>query len=92
MTTEYRNKFQDKAGKYPAYAWPGGYPVFYLMDDCEPLCPTCVNDPTNPVHVGGDKDGWQIIGSDVNWEDPIMFCAHCPKRIESAYAEDEVSQ
>jgi hypothetical protein len=24
----------------------------------------------------------------VNWEDPDLFCVHCQKRIESAYAED----
>jgi hypothetical protein len=77
-------------GKLPSYAWPGGYPLSYLMNDCEVLCPDCANDPTNPVHEGGQADGWRIEGYDINYEDPSLFCAHCNKRIESAYAEDEV--
>ena len=27
-------------------------------------------------------------GQDVNWEDAELYCDHCSKRIESAYAED----
>ena len=81
----------EQTGKLPAFAWPGGYPVYYLMDDCEALCPTCVNDPSNPVHEGGDADGWRIEAADVNYEDAHLYCAHCNKRIESAYAEDEQS-
>lgn len=46
------NELRDeKTGKLPSYAWPGGYPVFYLMDDCETLCPACANDPKNPIHT-----------------------------------------
>jgi hypothetical protein len=67
--------------------WPGGYPLFYLDDEdgsADTVCPDCVN-----------KDDWykkHIVAVDVNWEDPAMFCANCNKRIESAYAEDEVGK
>ncbi len=88
-TNQKPNLPRDASGLLASYAWPGGYPVFYLMDDSETLCPTCANDPKNPVHVGGDADGWRIEAADVNWEDASLFCAHCSKRIESAYAEDE---
>jgi hypothetical protein len=81
---------RDKDGQLPSFAWPGGYPMFYVMDDGEALCPTCANDPSNPVHEGGQADGWRIEGYDINYEDASLFCAHCSKRIESAYAEDEV--
>lgn len=76
-------------GKFPAYAWPGGYPIFYLANDGEALCPDCVNDSKNPIHADLPNDGWRIVARDVNWEDPELFCAHCNRRIESAYAEDK---
>lgn len=64
------------------YAWPGGYPIGYLTDDGEHLCAACVNDPSNPVHFGGDGDGWRIDALDVlegtaeDYDGPIA-CAHC---------------
>lgn len=80
-------EIRDSKGKLPAYAWPGGYPIAYVMNDGECLCPTCVNDPSNPVHEGGAADGWRIEGYDINYEDNNLFCAHCNKQIESAYGE-----
>lgn len=76
---------RDSNGKLSAYAWPGGYPLYYVMDDGEVLCPACVNDPSNPAHEAGAADGWRIVGADVNYEDANLYCAHCNKHIESAY-------
>ena len=65
-----------------AYAWPGGYPIGYVCDDGEYLCARCVNDQTNPVHTGGDADGWRLEGLDVlegsaeDYGGP-GHCAHC---------------
>lgn len=80
----------EKTGKLPAFAWPGGYPVFYVTSDSAALCPDCVNDPSNPVHENGLSDGWKVDDYAINYEDSQLFCDHCNKRIESAYAEDEV--
>jgi hypothetical protein len=64
-------------GPAAKYAWPGGYPIGYLMDDGEFLCATCINE--NPeVHAGGDNDGWRLQGMQVledDWEKDT--CAHC---------------
>ncbi len=66
--------------------------MFALMHDGEPMCIDCANTEnlasfeTDPV----ENRGWQIVALDINWEDPDMQCCHCYKRIESAYAEDEV--
>ena len=79
----------EQTGKFPAYAWPGGYPMFYVTSDGAALCPKCINDSSNPIHFDGLSDGWKVEGYDVNWEDSQLFCDHCNKRIESAYAEDE---
>jgi len=80
---------RDKDGKLPAYAWPGGYPIYYVMDDGDSLCPKCINEESDSVHEGGAADGWRFEGSDINWEDPQLYCSHCGNRIESAYAEDD---
>lgn len=74
---------RNEDGTLPAYAWPGGYPIYYLADDCETLCPDCANLPE--AHEGGDKDGWRIEAQDVHYEGEPIVCAHCNKEIESAY-------
>lgn len=72
-----------------AYAWPGGYPIGYLVDDGEYLCADCVNDPSNPVHRGGNADGWRIEGfavlegSEADYDDMPILCAHCGRKILS---------
>lgn len=80
---------KDDDGKYSAAAWPGGYPVYHIADDGGSICAKCCNDLTNPIHEDSPDDGWRIIGSDVNYEDPELYCAHCGERIESAYAEPD---
>lgn len=70
-------------GKYPAFAWPGGYTLHYVMDDGESLCADCANLPE--THIGGEADGWRIEGSDINYEDSDLCCAHCGERIPASY-------
>jgi hypothetical protein len=76
------------------YAWPGGYPLYLVTADGEALSIDAARDCWRQVcHATmfpeyHDKQ-WQIIGVDVNWEDPDLYCAHTGDRIESAYAEDE---
>ena len=77
----------DQGEQWPAYAWPGGYPLVYVMDDGEVLGAECMNDPSNPVHFGGDRDGWRVEGVGVLYEGPAVQCAHCGRTIESAYGQ-----
>lgn len=75
-------------GSAEPYAWPGGYPIGYVCDDGELLCAGCVNDSTNPVHVGGEADGWRIEGADVLYESETgEECAHCTKVLIEADGE-----
>jgi hypothetical protein len=75
-------------GTLPAYAWPGGYPLFYLAHDNGVLCPKCANEYTPERD---NEDQLKPIAADVNYEDSALFCEHCNQRIESAYAEDEAN-
>ena len=33
------------------------------------------------------RDGWRVVGQDINWEDDLLLCDNCSDHIESAYAD-----
>lgn len=77
---------KDESGKYPAWAWPGGYPIYYVVDkDCSVICPKCLNERAEELK----SEGADRILMDANYEDPELFCDFCNERIESAYAEED---
>lgn len=78
---------RDENGNLDSYAWPGGYPLYYLTEDCGVLCPTCANGAESKKADESDAQ-WFVVGADVNWEDPAILCDNCNQRIESAYAEE----
>jgi hypothetical protein len=75
------------------YAWPGGYPLFFLCADGEVLSFEAARENRRlileaiayPEYRGTD---WHVVACDVNWEDCDMVCAHTYKPIECAYAQD----
>jgi len=74
------------------YAWPGGYPRFFITSDCASLSFAAAIANKNQIIDAINEQsncGWRIIACDINWEDAALFCDHTGKRIESAYAEDE---
>jgi hypothetical protein len=77
-----------KLAKAP-YAWPGGYPVYFLADDGATLCGPCVADRSNPCHVNGQADGWRIEAPFIHWEGEPETCSHCNAELESAYGPVE---
>jgi hypothetical protein len=81
-------KVGKEDGAWPAYAWPGGYPIFYLMDDSGTLCAQCMNTQAE-VHFTGDHDGWLVDDADVHWEGPELVCDHCNQPIPSAYGDPD---
>ena len=73
------------------YAWPGGYPRFFLTDDGEALSFDSAKENKDFIVqsiTDSVNDGWRVIGCDVNWEDGSLYCADTGKRIESAYSEE----
>lgn len=69
------------------YAWPGGYPLFYITKDAGALCPKCVNENLELLSDIDDPQ-WYIVGCEINYEDDNMYCDHCGEQIESAYGSD----
>ena len=74
------------------YAWPGGYPLFFITSDGEALSFEAAKKNGKLICQAIReklRDGWRVEAADINWEDPELFCADSGKRIESAYAEPE---
>ncbi len=90
MTIDTINQFRA-AVRHGKYAWPGGYPTFFLCDDGATLCHDCAKSERRNIleAIANDiHDGWRIVGMDINYEDNEMHCDNCNKQIESAYGED----
>lgn len=62
---------RNEDGSLPAFAWPGGYPLYYVCQDGETLC----------------QGQWLIVGQEVNYEDDSLFCDHCNAKVEAAYVD-----
>ena len=79
VITELRATTSD--GALPKYAWPGGYPLFYLDAGNNLLCPKCAN--------ANEEYNDKLVAYDVNYEDQNMHCDDCGARIEPAYEADD---
>lgn len=82
-TTELKTTIRD--GKY---AWPGGYPKYFIMDDGEAMSFDSVKENYRLVLDSvkhKHNDGWRVVGVDINWEYDNLYCCHSGERIESAY-------
>lgn len=75
-----------------AYAWPGGYPLYFVTADGAALSFKAAKaERRNILEAIRDNDarsGWRICGVDVNWEDTDLTCDHTNEKIESAYGND----
>ena len=90
----YTVKQFDDALKNGPYAWPGGYPLFFLLADNSTLGfqaaidnAPAIREALTPVGDGFDNSGWQVIACCINWEDDFMVCCHDGDPIPSAYGE-----
>ena len=74
-----------------AFAWPGGYPLYFIMSDGGALCFACGRKELRyilPAIASRANDGWRAIACDINYEDQECYCDNCSKQIESAYGYD----
>jgi hypothetical protein len=73
-----------------AYAWPGGYPLYFITQDGAAICFDCAK--KNARQIFADirakyNTGWQVVALDINYEDADLDCDNCNKHIESAYCD-----
>lgn len=73
------------------YAWPGGYPMYFITSDGAALSFSSVRGNFCSVLSSMRhkvNDGWRVVGVDINWEDCELVCDHSGELIPSAYGED----
>jgi len=74
------------------YAWPGGYPLYFITSDGAALSFQAVRENLRSVLwsiKNGVNDGWRVQAMDINYEDNELYCDHTGEKIESAYGETE---
>jgi hypothetical protein len=81
-----------KAYRNGPFAWPGGYPLFFITSDGVALSWKAAKYNRRYIlqSIAHHSDRtWRIVGVDVNWENPALYCDDTGERIPSAHAEDE---
>jgi hypothetical protein len=73
------------------YAWPGGYPLYFIMADGQPLSFQAARENFSELILGlqhkNISDDWRPVAIEVNWEDTELTCAHTNDKIPSAYGD-----
>jgi hypothetical protein len=62
---------RDEHGNLEAFAWPGGYPIYYCDKENSILCQSCANAPTDIPQFA--IDGWGYLEAD----DEELTCDNC---------------
>lgn len=80
-------------GTLPTYAWPGGYPLYYVQRNIHTrgefiVCPSCAR-ATDGDPAYSDYDDYMIVAGEVNWGDVDLHCEACRDRIPSAYEKEQ---
>lgn len=78
--------------RHGAFAWPGGYPLYFITSDGETLSFEGVRENLCSVLdaiATRSNNGWRVVACDTNWENTGLVCAETGKPIPSAYGEDE---
>ena len=74
------------------FAWPGGYPLYFINSDGAVLSFDSVRAELRQILCSireGIQDGWQVVACNVNYGDGDLYCDHSGERIPSAYAEPD---
>jgi hypothetical protein len=81
-----------EAVRHGPYAWPGGYPCFFITSDGAALSFNTVKQEYRQILRAVREHsncGWRVVAFDINWEDTQLYCDHTGEPIESAYGEPE---
>lgn len=78
----------EKALENGPYAFPGGYPLFFICEDGGILSHQAATDEKELVISAiqdNDDPQWRVIYVDINYEDRHLYCDHTNQQIESAH-------
>ena len=89
-----RKKFDvfafNKALADGPYAWPGGYPVYFVCEDGDALSFKAAEENAELIRddIISGFGSWVLIGTSINWEDGFLFCSHTGEQIQFAYGDE----
>ena len=73
------------------YAWPGGYPMYFITKDNSVLSFAAVYKEIRQVFKAmkykGSDIWWEIDSVCINYEETDMYCEHTGIQIPCAYSE-----
>ena len=79
---------RDDNGRLESWAWPGGYPIFYMDGDGSVLCPNCARtSDEDPSEDPGFKPIHYAIHYGINYIDTNLYCENCGATIDPAYQD-----
>jgi len=84
------SKELKEAVRHGPYAWPGGYPFYFITRDGGTLSYNTVKQEFKSILDSvrrNDNDGWLVIAMEINLEDCELIDDHTYERIESAYCD-----
>ena len=80
----------DQAVAAP-YAWPGGYPTLFVMQDGGTICPQCAQDNIALIKeamIDGWDDQWIVVAQEIVYENAEgLYCDNCDGIHEAAYGD-----
>jgi hypothetical protein len=79
----------DAPRSLPEFAWPGGYPLYYVTKQGNVLCADCATEEADQPPGDYPQYDDSVVDYDVHWEGPSLYCEGCNKEIESAYGEPD---
>lgn len=77
------------------YAWPGGYPLYFVMADGAAVSFAGIIREWRNVAadtMAGAMSCWQPVALEVNYETPGLFCDITGELIPAAYLDDDENQ
>lgn len=80
-------RWLDKdTNKLESFAWPPGYPIYYIDGFNSVLCPDCANEY---IKEPDEDQRFNPQAGDINYEDEFCICEKCNVQIECAYPSEE---
>lgn len=75
---------RNSDGQLPGFAWPGGYPIYYLDRENSTLCAKCA---TKSLDDEDGNEGFKPCAFGIHYEGAPIQCEDCNTLIESAYGD-----
>lgn len=76
-------------GNFPAHASVGAYPLFYIDGNNDTFCAKCATkSATDPEEL----EKFKPVACEINWDDDLLRCERCNRKIDSAYCSEAEEQ